>query len=182
MSPGELLREARKRHGVSQKRLATRAGTTQSAISRIERDRVSPTFETLRALLALLDEELAIAAERRDSGVDLSLNEENLRLSPTGRLQRGLAFTDMVRRNRGGENPDAATREYMAKTDLGEGLELHPLLGSLVRNVVDFVVVGGVAGWVHGSAYPTYDLDVAYARDRLNLERLAAALTDLRAR
>jgi len=182
MSPGKLLREARKRHGVSQKRLAIRAGTTQSAISRIERDRVSPTFETLRALLALLDEELAIAAERRDSGVDLSLNEESLQRSLSERLQYGLAFADMVRRNRGGENPDAATREYMAKTDLGEGLELHPLLGSLVRNVVDFVVVGGVAGWVHGSAYPTYDLDVAYARDRLNLERLAAALTDLRAR
>lgn len=182
MSPGELLREARKRHGVSQRRLAIRAGTTQSAISRIERDRVSPTFETLRALLALLDEELALASGRRDSGIDLSLNEENLRLSPAGRLQRGLGFADMVRRNRGGENPSAATRRYMAKTDLGEGLELHPLLGSLVRNAVDFVVVGGVAGWVHGSAYPTYDLDIAYARDRLNLERLAAALAEVRAR
>jgi transcriptional regulator with XRE-family HTH domain len=182
MSPGGLLREARKRHGVSQKRLAIRAGTTQSAISRIERDRVSPTFETLRALLALLDEELAIASERRDSGIDLSLNEESLRRSLSERLRYGLAFADMVRRNRGGENPDAATRRYMAETDLGDGLELHPLLGSLVRNAVDFVVVGGVAGWVHGSAYPTYDLDIAYARDRLNLERLAAALVDLRAR
>jgi transcriptional regulator with XRE-family HTH domain len=182
MSPGELLREARKRHGVSQKRLAIRAGTTQSAISRIERDRVSPTFETLRALLALLDEELAVASGRRDSGIDLSLNEESLRRSLAERLHYGLAFADMVRRNRGGENPSAATRRYMAETDLGEGLELHPLLGSLVRNAVDFVVVGGVAGWIHGSAYPTYDLDVAYARDRLNLERLAAALVDVRAR
>ncbi len=70
----------------------------------------------------------------------------------------------------------------MAKTDLGDGLELHPLLGALVRNGVDFVVVGGVAGWIHGSSYPTYDLDVAYARDRGNLERLAAALVEVRAR
>jgi transcriptional regulator with XRE-family HTH domain len=176
------LRDARKRHGVSQKRLAMRAGTTQSAISRIERDRISPSVETLRALLDLLGEDLAIATERRDSGVDLSLNEENLRLSPSERLQYGLAFADMVRRNRGGENPPAATRRYMAKTDLGEGLELHPLLGALVRHGVDFVVIGGVAGWIHGSAYPTYDLDVAYARDRGNLERLAAALVDVRAR
>ncbi|MDP9227535.1 MAG: helix-turn-helix domain-containing protein, partial [Actinomycetota bacterium] len=42
-TPGQLLREARRRHGVSQKRLAIRAGTTQSAISRIEGDRVSPS-------------------------------------------------------------------------------------------------------------------------------------------
>ncbi len=42
--------------------------------------------------------------------------------------------------------------------------------------------VAGVAGWIHGSAYPTYDLDVVYARDRGNLERLAAALVDVQAR
>lgn len=159
-----------------------RASTTQSAISRIERDRVSPSVDTLRALLDLLGEDLAIAAERRDFGIDLSLNEESLRRSPSERIQYGLAFADMVRRNRGGDNPSAAARRYMANTDLGEGLKLHPLLGSLVRHSVDFVVVGGVAGWIHGSAYPTYDLDVAYARDRGNLERLAAALVDLRAR
>lgn len=182
MSPGELIRDARRRHGVSQQRLAIRAGTTQSAISRIERDRVSPSVETLRELLDLLGEDLAIASERRDSGVDLSLNEGNLRLSAAGRLEYGLGFADMVRRNRGGENPSAAARMHMAKTDLGEGLELHPLLGSLIRHGVDFVVVGGVAGWIHGSAYPTFDLDVAYSRDRGNLERLAAALVDLRAR
>jgi transcriptional regulator with XRE-family HTH domain len=180
-TPGEVVRATRRRHGVSQKRLAIRAGTTQSAISRIERDRVSPSVDTLRALLDLLGEDLSIAAERRDSGVDLSLNEESLRRSPSERLQHGLAFAGMVRRNRGGENPSAATRRYMAKTDLGNGLELHPLLGSLVRHGVDFVVVGGVAGWIHGSAYPTYDLDVAYARDHSNLERLAAALVDVRA-
>src|SRR5262245_52510591 len=127
-----------------------RAGTTQSAISRIERDRVSPSVDTLRALLDLLGEDLTIEATRRDFGIDLSLNEGNLRRSPSERIQYGLAFADMVRQNRGGENPSAATRRYMAKTDLGEGLELHPLLGSLVRHGVDFVVVGGVAGWIHG--------------------------------
>jgi hypothetical protein len=54
-----------------------------------------------------------------------------------------------------------------------------PLLEVLARNAVDFVVIGGVAGGAHGSAYPTFDLDVAYARDRPNLERLAAALREL---
>lgn len=180
--PGLLLREARERHGVTQAQLAIRAGTRQSAISRIESGRVSPTFETVHALLDLLGEELTIGSERPETGVDLTLNEGNLRLSTSARLRKGMGFADFVRRHRGGENPSAATQAYMAKTDLGEGLELHPLLGALIRKGVDFVVVGGVAGWIHGSAYPTYDLDVAYARDRANLERLAGALRELKAR
>jgi transcriptional regulator with XRE-family HTH domain len=182
VSPGKLLQEARKRNGVSQQRLAIRAGTTQSAISRIERDRVSPSFETLRSLLDLLGEELSISSERPDTGIDTSLNEGNLRLRPEGRIEQGLRFAEVVRAGRGGENPTPATKRHMERTDLGEGLELHPLLGALIRHGVDFVVVGGVAGWVHGSAYPTYDLDVAYARDRMNLERLAAALVELKVR
>lgn len=57
-----------------------------------------------------------------------------------------------------------------------------PLLTALSEAEVDFVVIGGVAGGAHGSSYPTYDLDVAYARDRPNLERLAQALRGLGAR
>ena len=102
MSPGELLREARERHGVSQKSLACRAGTTQSAISRIERGGVSPTVETLSGLLSLLGEDLVLGAEQPDSGIDRSLIQANLALSLQERFDRGLAFSDFVRRNRGG--------------------------------------------------------------------------------
>src|SRR6266545_5606633 len=56
-----------------------------------------------------------------------------------------------------------------------------PLLRALTDAGVDFVLIGGVAGAVHGSAYPTYDVDVAYARDRPNLERLAAMLLQVEA-
>jgi hypothetical protein len=59
-------------------------------------------------------------------------------------------------------------------------LDLGSLLGALTRHGVDFVVVGGVAGLAQGSAYPTFDLDVAYARERANLERLVEALRELR--
>lgn len=181
-NPGQVLRDARRRHGVSQTQLAIRAGTRQSAISRIEAGRVSPTFETMQTLLDLLGAELTIGSESPETGIDLTLNEGNLRLSPSDRVNQGLGFADMVRRGRGGENPPAATQAHMEKTDLGDGLELHPLLGALIRNGVDFVVIGGVAAWIHGSSYPTYDLDVAYARDRGNLERLARALRELKAR
>lgn len=44
------------------------------------------------------------------------------------------------------------------------------------------MLIGGLAGIARGSAYPSFDVDIAYARDRENLERLAAALNDLGAR
>lgn len=55
----------------------------------------------------------------------------------------------------------------------------QPLLEVLVRHEVDFVLIGGLAGTALGSAYITYDLDLAYERSQANLERLAAALTEL---
>jgi transcriptional regulator with XRE-family HTH domain len=105
LEPGRLLREARIRHGVSQERLARRAGTTQSAISRIEKERVSPTVQTLAGLLHMLGEELVLGAQKRDTGIDLTLNRANLKLTPDQRVQKGLEFSDFVRRNRGGETP-----------------------------------------------------------------------------
>ena len=78
-----------------------RASTTQSAISRIERDRVSPTVETLRELLYLLGEDLALGADERDFGIDRTLNAKNLALTPPERVRQGLAFADFARRNIG---------------------------------------------------------------------------------
>lgn len=49
---GVLLREARRRAGLSQRELARRAGTAQSVVARIERGLASPTWETLSHLLA----------------------------------------------------------------------------------------------------------------------------------
>ncbi|HEX4752113.1 MAG TPA: hypothetical protein VH268_04385 [Solirubrobacterales bacterium] len=67
----------------------------------------------------------------------------------------------------------------MIDPDLGPSLKLRTLLEVLERNAVDFIVIGGVAGIVHGSAYPTYDFDLLYSRDEKNLERLAASLVEL---
>jgi hypothetical protein len=47
---------------------------------------------------------------------------------------------------------------------------------------VDCVIVGGVAAAIHGSLILTNDLDVCYARDPTNLERLADALKSVHAR
>ncbi|MFL6228684.1 MAG: hypothetical protein ACJ741_07880 [Pyrinomonadaceae bacterium] len=55
-------------------------------------------------------------------------------------------------------------------------IQVETTLRLLTRHQVEFVIVGGVAISAHGSAYLTYDLDVAYARSRDNLKRLADAL------
>lgn len=56
---------------------------------------------------------------------------------------------------------------------------LRKLLGPMVRNGVDFVVVGGMAGIANGSSYPSFDLDLAYARRKDNVARLIRALREI---
>jgi hypothetical protein len=52
----------------------------------------------------------------------------------------------------------------------------------LARFEVECVIVGGVAATLHGSAFPTTDLDVCYARTPGNLEKLANALQSVHGR
>ena len=51
----------------------------------------------------------------------------------------------------------------------------------LARHEVRYVLVGGLAAITHGSSLVTVDVDICYARDRPNLERLAAALLEVHA-
>jgi hypothetical protein len=51
------------------------------------------------------------------------------------------------------------------------------LVPALATGQVKFILVGGVAAVVHGSAHLTSDLDVVYARDAENIKRLVEALT-----
>lgn len=55
-------------------------------------------------------------------------------------------------------------------------------LETLVRHGVRFVVIGGMAGTLHGSPHATFDLDVTPERSADNLGRLAVALRELQAR
>jgi transcriptional regulator with XRE-family HTH domain len=95
---GRFLREARTRHGLTQTQLAARARTSQAAISRIERDVVSPTVQTLGRLFDLLGEELLLEAQPVDYGHDRTLLRQNLALTPEERLRRGVAWSNTVRR------------------------------------------------------------------------------------
>ncbi len=54
--------------------------------------------------------------------------------------------------------------------------QFDKLLPLLVHSGVEFILIGGVAGNIHGSARLTFDVDVVYARGSENLKRLAAML------
>jgi hypothetical protein len=56
------------------------------------------------------------------------------------------------------------------------------LLGVLARAEIDFVVIGGVAVVVQAQPRFTRDLDICYATNRSNLERLGALLVSLDAK
>lgn len=58
-------------------------------------------------------------------------------------------------------------------------MKLQALLKLLVDSQVRFSVIGGVALIARGVQRSTEDLDIAYARDRQNLDRLAAVLATL---
>ena len=55
--------------------------------------------------------------------------------------------------------------------------QLERLVELLASADVEFVVVGGLAAVVHGSAYVTNDVDVCYGRSAANMERLCGALS-----
>lgn len=57
--------------------------------------------------------------------------------------------------------------------------ELHVLLQRFADAGLDFVVVGGFAGVLHGSAYVTDDLDICAMMSPETVAKLRAALADL---
>lgn len=64
------------------------------------------------------------------------------------------------------------------------GKEFRPLdaLEVLIGQRVRFIVIGGFGAQLLGAPLITQDLDVCYARDDENIERMAAALKQLNAR
>ena len=85
MSAGALVRETRKRSGISQTELAKRLRTTQSAVARLESGDTNPRFETvLSAVRACgFDLHYSVAAFDRDHR---RLIDESLALTPSRRL------------------------------------------------------------------------------------------------
>ncbi len=67
---GKLIRRQREQLDLSQRSLARRAGTTQAAVSRIERGLTSPTWETIRALMLAMGYEPELGVRRLEGRWD----------------------------------------------------------------------------------------------------------------
>lgn len=83
---GELVREARKRMALTQRELAERAGTTQSAIARLESGRTSPSLEVVLRLIRLTGLDLRVELVPYDDS-DIVQAVDALRGSPEQRVR-----------------------------------------------------------------------------------------------
>ncbi len=86
-TPGNLVRDARRRAGLTQQALASRLGTSQSAIARLEHDASSPRVDTLQRALSACGEELTLASRPRRSSIDETLVAGMLRMPPGERIK-----------------------------------------------------------------------------------------------
>jgi len=99
---GTLVKEARRRNGLGQADLAKRLGTSQPAISRIERDQVSPTVETLERILNAMGETLRVATlplrEPAPGASNQSIAElrADYRLTPSERLAQAAQLSEVA--------------------------------------------------------------------------------------
>ena len=87
---GRMVRDARRRAGLTQRQLAAKAGIPQETIARIERGRVDPRVMTLDRLLEACGLGLE-SIPRLGIGIDRTQIRALLRLSPSERLAVAIA-------------------------------------------------------------------------------------------
>lgn len=93
----QLLREARKRAGLTQAELAARAGVPQSTIGRIETGARVPSTELLERLIRAAGFEIRVSLGELDPGTDF---ERTLRRPPRERLADATRTARFVLRGR----------------------------------------------------------------------------------
>jgi len=92
----DLVREARKRARLTQRALAERAGTTQSAIARLESGRTRPAFDDVLRLVRLCGFDLdMMLVERDDSDWAQALRMSSM--TPSQRVDRAMVVAAQLR-------------------------------------------------------------------------------------
>lgn len=85
LEPGGLIRRSRLLAGLTQAELARRLGTTQSAVSRLERGHEEPRIARLAFILAACGVRASLTIQV-DDGVDRAQIRQQLALTPAERL------------------------------------------------------------------------------------------------
>jgi transcriptional regulator with XRE-family HTH domain len=86
---GRTLLHARRRARLTQRALAEKAGVPQSTVARIERGTHMPRVDTFEKLLEACGMDIELT-HKRGEGVDVTLIEDLLRLTPEQRVARGM--------------------------------------------------------------------------------------------
>lgn len=98
MTPGQLIRATRVDCGLSQARLARRVGTHQSAVSRLEKDEISPSVETLDLWLRAMGRRLELRGDLPDREYDPLHKRTTAKRSPSERLALGISWNRLAGR------------------------------------------------------------------------------------
>jgi uncharacterized protein len=89
---GSLLREGRERNGLSQRALAIRAGTSQDAISRIERGVENPTLERFEQIMLSMGERVIVSVEPLESPAPADDLTAAAAMTPAERLREAMSW------------------------------------------------------------------------------------------
>ena len=99
MALWQLVREARKRAGLTQRSLAQRAGVAQSTVARIESGARCPSTDMVERLVCAAGFEIRVALGDPDPQTT-SMLKRNLRRTPAERLANAVRATRFVQRAR----------------------------------------------------------------------------------
>lgn len=94
--PGEMVRRVRQRCGLTQGQLAVRAGTSQAAVSRIERGVESPTVDRLSLLLSVMGETLVLASRPMEMWADPQDILAERAMTAGQRVEQGLQLAEFA--------------------------------------------------------------------------------------
>lgn len=93
---GRLLKSARRDQGLSQRRLALRAGTSQDAISRIERGVEAPTLERFGQLMLAMGQRVSVNIEPIEGRVPAAELAVSSAMSPDERLREASSWNRLA--------------------------------------------------------------------------------------
>ncbi len=97
--------------------------------------------------------------EQDENGIDISLLRGNLKLTPWERLGK---LEHLLR--------------AFKEDDMAEDTDFRRIIVALNEGGLRFVIIGGIAMRLQGSAHMTDDIDFAFARDSKSLDTLVKAL------
>ena len=86
-SPATLIRDARRKAGLSQASLASQVGMPQSVVARLERPGSNPTWDTVARVLSVTGHELQLKRRPTAGSIDETLVAKMLRIPASERIK-----------------------------------------------------------------------------------------------